>query len=345
MAYTTIDKSSLHFNTKIYTGTDNSNAITGVGFEPSWTWIKSSTTASSALQDAVRGNTKTVRTNSTSGEYTNNFFTSFDSDGFTVATSESDVNSDATSYASFNWKSAGAGSSNSDGSITSTVSANTTSGFSIVKYNGNSSTSSTIGHGLGAVPSVIFLKNVGQTEGWVVYHKELGATHYLELSSNAGDNSGGETVWYDTLPTSSLFTIGNSGKVNGGSSHAHVAYCFSDKQGYSKSGSYFGNGSGTDGKFTYTGFKPAWVIIKRSDASANWRLFNNKVSGYNSDNKSLYPNLNNGFYADDEIEFYSNGFKQFNTDGELNTNGNKFVYLAFAEAPLVGSNNVPCTAR
>ncbi len=348
MAFTTINKSTDYFNTKLYTGTDNSNAITGVGFQPDFTWIKSYTTASHALQDVVRGVDKTVRTNSTSAEYTNNFFTSFDSDGFTVATSESDVNSDATNYNSWNWKAGGSGSTNSNGTITSTVSANTTSGFSIVKYNGNSSTSSTIGHGLGVAPSVILLKNVGQSEGWVVYDKVLGATKYLEIDTSAVASSG-SSIWYDTLPSNSVFTIGNSGKVNGGSSYAHVAYCFAEKQVYSKFGKYDGQGT-TVGQFVYTGFRPAWIMVKIATTGGSdtggWVMFNNKTYPSNLSNSPvIFANLNNAQSDSYNGEIFSNGFR-FNANSvTVNGAGNTYSYMAFAEAPLVGSNDIPANAR
>ena len=214
MPFTNINKSSDYFNTKLYTGTDSSNAITGVGFQPDWTWIKRrNATASHAIQDAVRGNDKSLRSNTTGAEYTNTFFSSFDTDGFTVTSSESDVNASAGTYASWNWKANGQGSSNTDGSINTTyTSANTTSGFSISTYTGTGSVA-TVGHGLGSVPKTIIIKRLNTTSNWGFYNSSLGATKYLlfNITDGAGTAS---SIWNDTAPTSSVFTIGTSNDVN-----------------------------------------------------------------------------------------------------------------------------------
>ena len=348
MAYTTIDKSSLHFTPKLYTGTDNSNAITGLNFQPDFTWIKKrSGAASHALQDAVRGNDKTFRTNNTNAQYTNSFFSSFNSDGFTVATSETDANADGSTYASWNWKANGAGSANTTGSINSTVSANTTSGFSIVSYTGNGTSGATVGHGLGVVPQVIIVKRLPNTDQMIMYHHKLNATpqdYYIRISDTgaASDFAG---MWNDTAPTSSLFSIGNSATTNA-SSEAMIAYCFAEKQGFSKFGKYVGNGN-SDGPFVYLGFKPAWILIKDIGRLEAWYMFDNRRLGYNGGMADLIANstaTESGSSAT-LLDFLSNGFKLTGTTDHLNGSGQNFIYMAFAEAPLVSTNGTPATAR
>tara|TARA_R110002050_G_scaffold69036_1_gene149497 strand:+ start:19 stop:1059 length:1041 start_codon:yes stop_codon:yes gene_type:complete len=346
MAYTTIPKSSLHFTPKLYTGTDNSNAITGLNFQPDFTWIKMrSSTASHALQDAVRGNDKTFRTNNTNAQYTNSFFSSFNSDGFTVATSETDVNADGSTYVAWNWKANGAGSANTTGSINSTVSANTTSGFSIVSYTGNGTSGATVGHGLGVVPQVIIAKRLNATDQMIMYHHSISATpqnYYIRISDN-GAAAAFTGMWNDTAPTSSLFSIGNSATTNA-SSEAMIAYCFAEKQGFSKFGKYVGNGN-ADGAFTYTGFKIGWLMIKKNSAGEDWRIYDFKRLGYNPNNNQILANTNAAEYSATQIDLLSNGFKLRATDGGINEVGSEYYYMAFAEEPLVSSNGVAATAR
>ena len=348
MAYTEIDDPTVYFTAKLYTGTDNSNAITGLNFQPDFTWIKMrSSTASHALQDAVRGNDKTFRTNNTNAQYTNNFFSSFNSDGFTVATTETDVNADGSTYLSLNWKANGSGSSNTAGSINSTVSVNTTSGFSIVSYTGNGSSGATVAHGLGVVPQVILVKRLPNVDQLIMYHPYLNATpqdYYIRISDNgvASDFAG---MWNDTAPTSSLFSIGNSATTNA-SSEAMIAYCFAEKQGFSKFGKYVGNGQ-ADGTFTFLGFKPAWLLIKDIGRAESWYMFDNKRLGYNGGMKDLIPNSNaaEAGNVSTQLDFLSNGFKLTGTTDHLNGSGQNFIYMAFAESPLVTSTGIPTTAR
>jgi hypothetical protein len=268
MAYTTIDKSDDYFNTVLYTGTGATQSITGVGFQPDWVWIKNrSRTDYHSLYDVVRGVTNEIYTNGTFVEYSNaNALTAFGSDGFTVG-SANDVNFNGSNIVSWNWKANGAGVSNTDGSITSTVSANTTSGFSIVSYTGTGS-AATIGHGLSTSPSMILIKNRTTAYSWIVYHKSLGATKnlYLDLTGASDISS---IQFNDTEPTSSVFSVGTSLATNK-SSDSIIAYCFAEKKGFSKFGSYTGNGS-ADGTFVYTGFKPAFVMYKNStDSGDSW---------------------------------------------------------------------------
>ena len=263
-----IDKPNLHFNTKLYTGNGSTNAITGVGFQPDFTWIKNRTgTNWHTLYDAIRGTTKVLNSNETGAESTDTTgLTSFDSDGFTHG-SGGNGNVNGGSFASWNWKANGAGSSNTDGSITSSVSANTTSGFSIVSYTGNGTSGATVGHGLGAVPKMIIVKKLNGGASWTIYNSNLstGASSYLYLNSTDAEGTNYAGYWNSTTPTSSVFTLGNAGDTNG-NTNTYIAYCFADVQGYSKFGSYVGNGN-ADGAFVYTGFKPAWVMIKSSGSN------------------------------------------------------------------------------
>ena len=349
MAYTTINKSSDYFNTKLYTGNGSAgNAITGVGFQPDWTWIKNRDAAYwHQTFDAVRGaSAGALYTNETSAEDYGggNLLASFDSDGFTVNTNAG-CNANGQNLVAWNWKANSAGSSNTAGTINSTVSVNTTSGFSIVTYTGNGTGGATVGHGLGVAPSMIIEKGRSVTDDWLIYHKSIGATKGLALNNTTAE-AASSGYWNDTAPTSSLFTIGNNGKVNtnGGT---HVAYCFAEKAGYSKFGSYTGTGD-ADGTFVYTGFKPAFILQKRTNsASTGWGIIDNTRSPFNVSQNML---LANSTAVEDTssapaVDFLSNGFKWRTADGWFNGGGDPHIFMAFAEAPLVGSNNVPCTAR
>ncbi len=352
MAYTTINKSTDYFNTKLYTGNGSTNAITGVGHQPDLVWIKSRTEAHHhRLFDAVRGATKKIFSSQTNAESTDaGSLTSFDADGFTHAGGDTDGNGNGQSYASWNWKANGAGSANTDGSINTTAtSVNTTAGFSISKYTGNATSGATVGHGLGTTPSVIIVKKTSGSDGWVIYHHKntsAPATEYLRLDTSAAtaDNLG---EWNDTAPSSTVFTIGNSGRTNDNGA-TYIAYCFAEKTGYSKFGSYTGNGS-SDGSFCYLGFKPEFVIFKHSSGNGGWIIHDNKRSESNGGNtlrKYLAAHNSNQEDTDDyfTIDTLSNGFKLKSTDGESNQSGETYIYMAFGQ-DLVGTNNVPCTAR
>ena len=347
MAYTTINKSSDFFNTKLYTGNAGTQAITGVGFQPDLVWTKARNTTSSNLwYDIVRGVHKYIRSDKTNAEGTaTNTLISFDSDGFTVGDGDNGNASGANGVA-FNWKAGGGqGSSNTDGSInTIYTSVNTTAGFSISTYTGNGTNNQTVGHGLGATPSMVIIKDRDNgNKAWVCYHSALGATKAIFLEQTAQANTS-NSYFVNTAPTNSLFTIGDSSHVNN-NGDKYIAYCFAEKTGYSKFGSYTGNGSSTDGTFVYTGFKPAFIMGKYTGGTGDWYLWDNKRLGYNPDNNKLKPNTNDAETTENWIEMYSNGFKFFNNSGDFNYSGYNFIYMAFAEAPLVGSNNVPATAR
>ena len=348
MAFSAIIKPSDYFNTKLYTGTDNSNAITGVGFQPDWVWLKNRSTGSNKLMDAVRGSNSSLCSNNNNAAEGAAYFSSFDSNGFTVDTSSSDVNADGQNYVGWNWKANGSGSANTDGTINSTVSVNTTSGISIVKYTGNSSSTSTIGHGLGIAPSYVIIKNLGQTEEWAVGANagDLNFTQYAYLNLTNAFSGNAAAFFNNTNPSSSLIYIGNSGTVNGGASYEHIAYCFANIKGYSKIGYYVGN-QNADGPFLYTGFKPAFILSKKVDGASDWYIFDSKREGYNIDNDTLLANQTNAESTTDYLDIFSNGYKVRTTDGDLNTNNGRYVYLAFAENPFVANvdGGLPTTAR
>nr|BAR15149.1 hypothetical protein [uncultured Mediterranean phage uvMED] len=342
MAYTTINKSTDYFNTKLYSGTGSSQNITGVGFQPDWTWVKSRTNAEAhVLRDAVRGNYRLNSATNGAQDDATSSISGFVSDGFTVATADA-VNNSSQTYASWNWKAGGGqGSSNTDGSINTTyTSVNTTAGFSISTYTGTGS-AATVGHGLGAAPQIVITKRTDSSSQWVMYNRNLGANKnlHLELTDAAASSS---AVWNDTESTSTVFSIGGAGMVNT-SGGTYVAYCFAEKTGYSKFGSYTGNGN-ADGTFVYTGFKPAFVIIKNSSNAHNWTMIDNKRLGYNDKNYILFPDLSNAEPTTSETDILSNGFKIRASANGVNQSGNTMIYMAFGQS-LVGSNNVPCTAR
>ena len=348
MAYSSIVKPSVYFNTKLYTGNGGTQSITGVGFQPDWCWIKNRETATGhRVIDAVRGNTKTIYTNATQAEETvTNMLTSFDSDGFSIG-SDGGTNGNGNDIASWNWKANGAGSANTDGSINSTVSVNQTAGFSIVSWTGTGA-NATIGHGLGSVPKMILLKCRTQGDKWIVYHNSIGNTKYLVLN-DADAETTGSTHWNNTSPTSSVFYTGTSGNVSG-TGEDFIAYCFADVQGYSKFGSYIGNGN-ADGPFVYTGFKPAFVLTKYATSTSGWwQILDNKRDVYNPNSHALFANVNDSEYnlSNYHTDYLSNGFKLRNTEAGGNTSGGTYIYMAFAEEPLVansGSNGVPATAK
>jgi hypothetical protein len=350
MAYTNIDLPTEYFNTKLYTGTGATNSLTGVGFQPDWVWIKKRNPDDShSLYDVVRGTTKSLRTNGTDAEQTRaTTLTSFDSDGFTLSTNN-EVNASGATFASWNWKANGTGVSNTAGTITSTVSANTTSGFSIVGYTGNGVSNSTIGHGLGVTPAMIFIKNrPNVSSGWRIFHKSLGLTggvpNYLLLPNTDGSQTGDTGVFYSS-PTSTLFSVGTNGQVNG-SGETLIAYCFAEVKGFSKFGSYTGNGS-ADGTFVYLGFRPAFIMRKRTDTTADWRMDDSKRDGYNVIPHTLFPNYDNAETTNSgyNVDLLSNGFKCRATSVNQNASGGTYIYMAFAENPFVSSTGIPTTAR
>ena len=354
MAYTTIDKPSDYFDTKLYTGTDGSLNITGLDFQPDWVWCKNRASGNRhALFDSVRGVTKRIRTDGTDVEVADpDTLTSFNSDGFTVgADAEAyGANNDGDAFVSWSWKAGTSfsndASSTSVGSIDSAGSVSTDAGFSIISFTDDGS-NATIAHGLGVVPKAIIIKNRAAGEDWYSYWQPLGNDKQLRLSSTAAVADAG-SMWNDTTPTSSVFSL--DADAAGLSSGNYIAYCFAEKKGYSKIGSYFGNAN-DDGTFVHLGFKPAWVMIKNSTAgSTDWLIYDNKrggpVSGvYGNNNKFFLRANTNGAEANETFHMFSNGFKVKITNAFLNGSGNKLIYMAFAENPFVTSTGVPTTAR
>ena len=343
MAYTTIDDPTIYFNTKLYTGTGSELAITGVGFQPDWVWSKNRDQSEGhRLFDSVRGATKFIRSNNSDAEGTAaQTLKSFDSDGVTIGT-DADMNTSSEKNVLWNWLAGGSASSNSNGTITSSVSASTTAGFSVVSYTGTNN-NQTVGHGLGAAPKVIILKNRSTTNNWCVGHGSLGFTKHLAL--NETDAVGTSSVRFqDTAPTSTVYSVGAAGETKG-SGNSIIAYCFAEKKGYSKFGSYTGNDN-ANGTFVYTGFAPAWVMIKRTNSTNDWIILDIKRNPINpSDERILANSGNAASTANTMVDFLSNGFKPRSTYGGINGASDNFIYMAFAESPFVNSNGIPNNAR
>ena len=334
MAYTTIDNPALFFNTVLYAGSNSSQSVTGVGFQPDWVWIKNrSSTPDHKLHDRVRGSNKSISTNNNSTEQTYTYFTSFDSDGFTLEGNVSDYNQNSSNFVSWNWLAGGSTSSNGDGSITSTVSVNSTSGFSIVSYVGGGASSATVGHGLGATPAMIIIKNTENDPEWRVWHQKLsGSTYKLGLNSTGAQDSSA-TVFNGQ--SSTTFTVGSDPSVSGSGNNI-IAYCFKEVKGYSKFGSYTGNGN-ADGTFFYTGFRPAWVMIKQINSTGDWMILDNKRDTDNGVRHQIYANSNSAESVEgsDRLDFLSNGIKHRSSGGRANGSSDSYIYMAFAEHPFV----------
>ena len=340
-----INKSTDYFDISTWTAT--TSAISNLGFSPDWVWIKSTDSANGhILFDTIRGANERLSSASSAAESTRtDELMSFDSNGYTLGSSgnTNDTNPFNASYVGWSWRGSDSSAvSNTDGSITSTVSANTTSGFSIVSYTGTGA-NATVGHGLGVAPSWIVIKGRNQTEDWTTYHISTGNTKNVILNSTAVPDTS-TTYWQDTSPTSSVFYLGSSTRPNT-SGGTYIAYCFAEKKGFSKFGSYTGNGN-ADGNFVYLGFKPAWVLVKNSSLGGeNWVLLDNKRDIDNPTNLALFPNLSDAESGTYPFDFVSNGFKIRDTSASYNRSGDVFIFMAFAENPLVGTNNIPATAR
>jgi len=350
MAYTTIDDPTIYFNTKLYTGNGTAigsggNAITGVGFQPDWVWIKSRTQAEEhEVFDAVRGVTKYIRPSTTAAEVTDSeSLTAFGADGFTVG-DHGQINANSQSFVSWNWK-AGTSFSNDAsatgvGTIDSTGSINTTAGFSIISYSGTG-TAGTIAHGLGSTPKMIIVKVRNFVTNWIVHHGSIASTKVLHIDTTNAETT--NDAFNDTLPTSSVFSVKTANGINA-SGKTYIAYCFAEKKGYSKFGKYTGNGN-ADGTFVYTGFLPAFVLLKRTDSDNWWHIFDNKRDAFNLTDTVLYPNKNNAESTIILGDMLSNGFKLRQTDADVNLSGSPYIYMAFAESPFTNSNGVPNNAR
>jgi len=354
MAYTTIDNPELYFQTKLYAGNGGTQSITLDGSEnmqPDWVWIKNrSGSDQHSIYDSVRGANKVLRSNSDASEGTQtDGLTSFDSDGFSVGASGS-VNTSSNNFASWNWK-AGTSFTNDAsatgiGTIDSSGSVNDTAGFSICSYTGTGS-AGTWKHGLSTTPQMVIIKkrNSSSSSNWMVYHIGLGGPLYhiwFDLTNDRGDDT---NSWNNTAPTSSVFSIGTRSE-NNNNNDTYIAYCFSNRKGFSKFGSYTGNGN-ADGTFVFCGFRPAFLITKKTNGTDNWGLLDNKRDGYNLTNKALTPNSSGTEYTSNSpaVDFVANGFKIRESDGVINGSGDSYIYMAFAESPFVTSTGIPTVAR
>ena len=337
-----INKPDDYFNTVTWTG--NGSKIT-TGLRPDLIWYKARDVSDYAgVVNAIIGDDYYLQTYSTDAETYYSGLLVSDSTGFTPSSIFT-----TNSYVAWNWLAGGTGASNTDGSITSTVSANTTNGFSIVSWTGTGdgtpASSGTLGHGLGSAPKMIIVKNRTDATNWPVYH--AGNTSapeteiiYLNLTNATADDN---NFWNDTAPSSSVFTVAGDNSVNGSGDNM-IAYCFAEKKGFSKFGSYTGNGN-ADGTFVYTGFKPSFVMHKRTDTTNNWIIQDNKRVGYNADNRILKANLTDAEQGVHEMDFVSNGFKIRTTGLGSNASGGTYIYMAFAENPFVTSTGIPACAR
>jgi hypothetical protein len=326
----TIADGSAYFDVDTYAGTGSSHERSEFSFSPDWVWIKSRTSTNGHnIYDVVRGANKYLSShlNAAEGTATNELM-SFDSDGFTLG-GAAGVNGSSNNYVAWAWDAGSSTVSNTDGSITSSVRANASAGFSIVTYTGSSS-GSTVGHGLNAAPEFIIGKRRDGTSEWSCYHKSLGNDKAIILNTTAA--AGSSSTWNSTTPSSSVVTLGSAHSVNF-SSYTHVLYCFAPVAGYSAFGSYTGNGS-NDGPFIYTGFKPAFLMLKRTDGTAAWYMYDYKRDGYNAANKLLYANYSNAEANNSIPDLLSNGFKLRSLGTVANGNGNDYIYMAFAENPF-----------
>ena len=342
-----IDKPSDYFNTVLYTGNGSSGHDITVPFSPDFTWIKErGGTGNHFLFDKVRGDNKYVNSNTADIEYTESGGMALGTNKFTLG-SWGSVNNNSDTFVSWNWK-AGTSFTNDAsgtgiGSIDSVGSFNNDAGFSIVSYTGTGS-NGTIKHGLNSKPQVIFVKARTGDTNWGTYHEILGNTKFMRLNqTNAAETEA--TFWNSTTATSSVFSVG-SNIVTNWNTKTMIAYCFAEKQGYSKFGSYVGSNSGAYGPFIYTGFKPAFVLIKDSSAANAWTIRDDKRNTFNPATNFLMPDANDAeVTAGEAVDILSNGFKIKANGGKVQDSGNTYIYMAFAENPFVASNFNAATAR
>ena len=360
MAYTTIDDPSAYFHVNLHSGNGTNNTditfdANAGDFQPDWVWFKGRTSSAidHALFDSSRGTTKILNSNNNNAENAQGAsLKAFNSNGFRVGDDAGDygVNASGRTYVTWNWKinggtttSVSASGSGATQVLASTHQANTTAGISIITYTGTGATA-TITHGLGGVPDVLLFKERSTPNNWYMYHSANTAapeTDYLVLDTT--DATTDFNIWNDTAPTSTVCSLSNSGVH--GDTETFVCYAFRSIQGYSKFGSYTGNGN-ADGPFVYTGFKPAWVMIRRTDAVENWIMLDNKREPFNVVTKRLYADTNGAESTNGtRMDFVSNGFKLRQSVGDINTSDGTYIYMAFAESPFVSSEGVPTTAR
>jgi len=348
MAYTTVDDPTIYFTTNLRNGLyGGSDTAFNIGFQPDWIWDKRrSDTSVHALYDSVRGfgsSGKVLYSNNNNAEATNALIDSVSSTGFTIKASSDNTGT----LVDWCWKAGTAfsndASATSVGSIDSSGSVNTTTGFSIISYTGTGS-AGTIAHGLGSTLSLYIVKNRDDSAAWRVFVYLLGANKILRLSTTHAESTD-TGMWNNTLATSSVFSVGTPAQVNT-SGEKYIAYCFADVKGFSKVGSFVGNGN-ADGPFVYTGFKPAWILTKKATETSEWHIYDNKRVTINPNNNVLSPNLDaaDSINANCNTDFLSNGFKLRNTNDNRNDTGETHIYMAFAESPFVNSNGVPTNAK
>ena len=348
MAYSNITDPSAYFQTLLWTGNDvDGRALTNDGnsnLKPDLVWLKNRNVGyNHFLIDSSRGVTKYMSTNTDTADTTwADLVESFDTNGFTVGDDGSQVpNHTGNTFVGWQWKSGGGTTaSNTDGDITSTVQVNHDAGFSIVTYTGNTSNNQTVGHGLGAKPGIILIRNRTRAESWRLNHHAVNnGTGMIILNSTAVYNTTGTTLM-NSAATSSVFSVSTDYSVNG--NYPFVAWCWAEKQGYSKFGTYTGAGSGSP--FVYTGFKPAFILIRRIDATNSWGIVDNK-RGYNGGTETLFADLSNAESSTYTLDLLSNGFRPASNHSIFNQNSGSYIYMAFAESPFVTSTGIPTTAR
>ena len=329
---------SEHFNTVTYTGDGTSGRAITTGFQPDLTWTKERSTVRNHLViNSISGGNKHLKSNTTDLEYSNSqHIQSYTSTGYTIGNSLG-INTNNQTFVAWNWKANGTGVSNTDGTITSTVSANTDAGFSIVSYTGNATYGATVGHGLSLAPELVITKNRDVSQNWAVYNAFNGGHYYMYLDDTraASDYHG---MWNDAEPTNTVFELGSHATSNG-SGNSMIAYCFHSVDGYSKVGSYTGNGS-TDGTFVYTGFRPAYVMVKPTSRTGRWRIKDAARDVDNVMDKRLAAedSAAESTGSTEYIDFLSNGFKARTSEGQWNGNGETNIYIAFAEHPFKHTN-------
>ena len=350
MAYSTINKSTDYFNSKTYTGNTPGQSITGIGFKPDLSWFKGrvGNGYDHSLRDSLRGTLKHISSNNNTAETdAANSLLSFDTDGFTLGTdNRSFVNENNTPHIAWNWLAGTTGSGNTQGSGTYkaySYSVNTVSGISIIKYKGNGTSGHQIPHHLGVSPSMTIIKKLSGDDNWIVQSESRGWNKRLILDTTNAEATHTDFVSAVSSTTLSLYT---NGSVNGNDAD-YIAYVFAEKTGYSKFGTYLNSNNNVAGPFIYTGFAPKFLILRNCDVTEHWVMHDNLRPGYNGNGSYIYPNLNNAEITnntDHTVDLLSNGFKVRSSNDQWNDTGEPFFFMAFGQS-LVGSNNVPCTAR
>ena len=340
---------SAYFQATTYTGAGYPTEVNQLGnstFQPDFVWAKRRNAATQhGLFDAVRGTNSLLRSQSTDAELTASTYVSFDADGWSALADpiQGDTASSGNTFVSWQWLAGNGTASNTDGDFTSTVSANQTAGFSVLTWTGNGTSTvvNSIGHGLGKAPSLIIMRRRSPADDWFVYAEPITQSYYLRLNSNAAQAfDTGNNTWGGTAPTSSVFYT----EAIGSAAYNYVAYCFAEVEGFSKFGKYTGNGS-TNGPFIFTGFRPAFVMFKKTSGTDSWEIFDNTRPGYNATGLGLFPNTTDSELTGRNIDILSNGIKQRNANGTTNQSGYTYIYMAFAENPFGGDGVAPATAR